>query len=279
MKRPCFYSAIFTAALCLIVRTALPLPSGAQTVEGPSFSCAHVTSQINQLICTTPRLAALDRELSLVFNNMQGQPLDRKALRAEEDAWLAALHRDCSDIPCIEQRYKARLRMLRDISLRAASPATYDQTRPFAVPDAVHLEAEAALRRSCTTRAGLTEASILGFGQPATAFPPVFGDGFVVVVREIRSSRFAFLLASTSTADQCLVLDEVALPANVKPSRFLQCSNIDPPLSGFGVRSESTNRLLAFWTASGEPPHIERVPIEVMGIAKSIRCHQPEGPE
>ncbi len=38
---------------------------GAPQDTGPSFSCAHVTSQVNKLICGTPELSRLDRQLVL----------------------------------------------------------------------------------------------------------------------------------------------------------------------------------------------------------------------
>ena len=263
-----------TGASLLLFFAALPWHLRAQQSDGPSFSCAHVTSQVNRLICSSPHLATLDRELALVFNNMQGQPVDHKHLHASEDAWLAAMHRDCQDATCVESRYMARLRALRDVSLQVASPAAYEETRPFPAPDSIRLKAEESVGKPCTTRAGLVDASIPGF-QLATSFLPVFGTGYVIVVRQSSGHLFAFLISSASSSEGCLVRDEIALPPILRASRFLQCSNAEPPLTGFGIRDEMS-ALIAFWTIDATELGLQRVPTRVMGIETTIRCRQPE---
>jgi uncharacterized protein len=269
-----------TARLQFVMLPALLLAAfphaSAQTSEGPSFSCAHVTSRVNRLVCSSPHLAALDRELALLFSNMQGQPIDHKQLRAGEDAWLAALHRDCQDVACIESRYQGQLLVLRDTSLRVASPAAYEETRPFPAPDSIRLQAEKSVGKPCITRAGLVDTSISGF-QPAASFLPIFGPGYVVVVRQSSGHLFAFLISAPLNGEGCLVSDEISLPPTVQGSSFLQCSNQDPAIAGFGIHSTSNNDLLALWTVEGIQLHFRRIPTHVVGIEKTIRCRQPEG--
>ncbi|MGA8025505.1 MAG: hypothetical protein WB992_00040 [Bryobacteraceae bacterium] len=247
---------------------------GAAPESGPSFSCAHVTSKVNKLICGSPKVSALDRQLAMLFNNMQGQPLDRKGLRQDEDRWLGALQRECSDDACVQTRYEERIAELKDESLRVASPAAYDETLPFPAPEPLWKAARAMVGRSCTYAANVAGPVIPEFTR-SVRFLPVILSGGVTVVAEKDGARFAFL---TKTADDgaCEIEDVVALPASAIGGRFLQCSNIDPQISGFGVRNGATQKLDAFWEVSAKQHILIRVPLGVLAIENSVRCRQPE---
>jgi hypothetical protein len=209
---------------------------------------------------------------------MQGQPIDRSELRAEEDKWIAALHRDCTDIGCIQSRYRARLRFLQDESLRIASPAAYEETRPFTVPAGLSKEAEERIGKLCDSEDGLVNATISGFELPSTRFQPILESGYVVVVRQAGGHYFAFLLSpARSSETACRIRDSVSLPPAISAIQFVQCSNPDPPLGGFGVRGPSQKDLLAFWIVKRDQLRFERVPINTMGLERAIQCHQPEG--
>jgi len=248
-----------------------PFLIGLWLAVGPSFSCAHVTSQVNKLICGSAALSALDRELADVFSNMQGQPLDQKKLQAEERAWLAAMLKDCADEACIETRYKARIAELRAESLKAASPAAYAETRPFPAPAATMALARAQLGKPCSYQPNVAGAVIPGFPKTARFLDVILAAG-TVTVREKAGTRLAFLISS----EGCHILDVVALPASAAGDRFLQCFVADPALSGFGVRNASTHGLDGFWAVDAETQKIERVAMGVLGIEKVVRCQQPE---
>ena len=251
----------------------------AQTQEtGPSFPCAHVTSQVNKLICASPTLSALDRELANVFDNMRGQPLDQKKLRSDENAWLAAVQRDCQDTACIQTRYKERLAELRDQSLRVASPAAYEETRPFFAPAALLAQAQALVGRPCSYQKNVVGPVIPGF-VPAARFLPVILAGGVTVVREKDGIRFAFLTFSPAGSSSCEIRDVTTLPASAIGDRFLQCSAPDPVLRGFGVRNGTTHSLDGFWSVDPDTHKIERVATRVLGIEKTVKCRQPESGE
>ena len=265
-------------ALVLVVFARWHHFSRGQTMAPPSFPCVHVTSPVNKLICSTPRLAQLDQELAVVFDNMQGQPIDHKKLRTDEYAWIATLQRDCSDIACIEAHYRARLHVLQHESLQVASPASYEETRPFPVPADLLAMVADRIGKRCGSGAGLIDASIPGFHRE-NRFQPILGDGFVVVVRQGGSHKFAFLPTSAQNKPQCWVRDAAALPSGVSSSSFLQCSSDDPQTSGFGVRDLSHGNLIAFWAVRKGQATFARVPIKILGIEKSVRCSQPEGPD
>ena len=247
---------------------------GAQAQEsGPSFSCGHVSSQVNKLICASSKLSALDRELAMVFNNMRGQPIDQKKLRSDEDAWLASLQRDCSDEACIQKKYEQRLAALRDQSLQVASPAQYAETRPFPAPAALWEQAHALVGKPCSYQPNIVGPVIAGF-EAAPHFLPVILAAGVTVVRQKEGVLFAFLISPG--ASKCEVEDVVTLPASTSSGRFLQCSVPDPPLTGFGIRNAKTHGLDAFWSVNPDTHKMDRVAMGVLSIEKAIKCQQPE---
>jgi uncharacterized protein YecT (DUF1311 family) len=254
---------------------ALPFVSVLAADTGPSFSCAHVTSQVNKLICGSSALSALDRDLALVFGNMQGQPIDQQQLKADQKAWLAALLRDCQDEACIKGRYETRIAALREQSLRAASPAAYEETRPFPTPAPLLAQARALVGTACSYQPGVAGPVIPGFPK-AARFQPVILAGGTTVVREKDGARFAFLVFSPPGANGCQIRDVVALPASAVGDRFLQCSATDPAVTGFGVRNAQTHGLDGFWSVDANTHKIERVAMSVLGIEKSVKCRQPE---
>jgi hypothetical protein len=229
---------------------------------------------VNKLICASPQLSALDRQLATVFNNMRGQPLDQKKLRRDEDAWLASLQRECTDEPCIQHKYEQRIADLKDQSLQVASPAAYAETRPFPVPAPLLAEAQALVGKACTPQPNIVGAAVPGF-HAVPHFLPVILAGGVTVVREKDGTRFAFLIGPAT----CEIRDVVALPASAVGARFLQCFVTDPLLTGFGVRNAQTHGLDAFWSVDPETHKIDRVAMGVLGIEKSVKCQQPETAE
>ena len=181
--------------------------------------------------------------------------------------------RDCQDAVCIESKYEQRITQLRDQSLRAASPAVYDETRPFPVPAELLEQARALIGKSCTYQPDVVGPVIPGF-KPAPRFLPVILAGGVTVVREKGLARFAFLVSSN-----CAIRDVAALPAAATGEQFLQCSVTDPPMTGFGVRNPKTHALEGFWAVDADTQKFRRIAIGVLGIQKAVRCQQPESAE
>lgn len=263
---------IFVAIAALIAAA-----HAADVPQGPSFSCAHVTSTVNKLICATPALQALDRELATVFDNMKGQPgIDQKVLRTNEDRWLAALRRECADVACIKAQYEERLAMLKFMSANQASPAAAGETRPFVAPASVWSDAQSRIGRPC--------ARVFADGSPFDGYStakgagPVTLNGAYVVVRERAGASLAFLLAVPGNdLSKCRVADAVALPAG---ATLLSCTVPDPqsatPLSaGVGVRAKGKMR--AYWSV--EAGKLEREPLSVLGWKDKLRCREPETAE
>jgi len=249
----------------------------AATETTPSFDCSHVTSTVNKLICTTPDLAALDRELANVFQNTSGQAaFDAKALRREEDAWLAGMHKSCNDVDCIRTAYQKRLAELRDLSLRAASPAAYEETRPFPAPPALLAEAQALIGKSCGFEFMKPDPALPGF-VPAKGMVPVIGQDLLVVPRDKGGSRFAFLFATPSDDQSCTVRDVVVLPPPAPGDHFLNCAlDAWDPGHGFGYRRAKTKPVVGYWVVKPEAMKFERVALAVLGSEDAVRCTEPE---
>jgi uncharacterized protein len=260
-------------------RAALTQPAAA----GPSFDCAHVTSQVNRTICATPDLAALDRQLSVVFGNMLGQAsTDPKALGAEEAQWLKAMRNRCNDAACIRAAYQARIADLKDRSLRAASPAAYAETRPFPAPAALLAQARALIGKRCGGYIAASDGpQIPGFSRPP-GFDAVIFDGAVAVVGAKAGARFVFLLASP--IDNCRVADAAALPPAGPREAFLACSvpgdgAATPESVGVGLRQIGKTTSTAYWEVDAQGGKLIRQPLGVLGWDHRLKCNYPEDGE
>lgn len=264
---------LLPAILCL----AWAAPALAEESGGPSFDCSRVTSTVNKLICATPELAALDRELAGVFQNMTGQAaFDAKALRREEDAWLADMRNRCTEIGCIRAAYQQRLAVLRERSLRAASPAAYAETKPFPVPAALMEEAQGLVGKACNFGFMKPDPELPGF-VPSKGMVPVIDQSFLVVPRDKAGSRFAFLFGTSADDQSCGILDVVALPAPQPGDQFLRCT-LDrwDPDHGFGYRRAGHKTVEAYWVIDRKAQKIQRVAIGVLGDPGAVRCTEPE---
>ena len=237
----------------------------------PSFDCAKVTSSTNRMICASPSLSAADSKLADDFNAMRGQGgIDAKKLQAGEDVWLRDVRGRCTDAACLAQAYGARDAVLLEMSAHAASPAAYDETRPFAVSAALWAAAKAQIGHSC---AG-------AIANPAKVFPgferikiwlPVLSKGRFVMALQRGGTRFAFLLEEPDPG-HCRIADVVTLPAPRPREAFLQCHMPDADAYGFGMRQDGNAKAVGFW--SMEPGKIVREPVSVLG--GKLICQQPE---
>jgi uncharacterized protein YecT (DUF1311 family) len=250
----------------LIVLSAAHTASAA----APSFDCAKVTSAVNRMICASPELSALDAKLARDFDNTKFQGgIAAKALRAEEDAWLRNVRDACADAACLKSAYEARDAALLDESERAASPAAYDETRPFPVDPARLADARSLVGKSCTTVSG----GLPGYATPK-GFLNVLLNGDVVLPMEKGGARFAFLIAGQAS-QACKIIDVVALPDAAHADSFLACSIVDMDSYGFGMRLAGHKEVVGYWTVMDG--RLMRQPIGVLG--GNMHCQEPESGE
>ena len=261
---------ICAAIAFLLASTAgVFLPAAAEAA--PSFDCARVTSAINRMICASPALSAADRKLADDFNTVRGQPaMDAKQLQSDEDKWLRDVRGKCADADCLAKAYAARDAAILEMSQRAASPAAYDETRPFPVSAELWTAAQGLIGRTC----------VRAMADPGKAFPgfesiktwlPVLSKGRFVLPLQRGGTRFAFLLEEPD-AGHCRIADVVTLPAPRPREAFLQCSLPAAEAYGFGIRQDGKIKPAGFW--SMEPAKLVREPLDVLG--GKVICHQPE---
>jgi hypothetical protein len=84
--------------------------------EETSFDCAQAHKLAERLICSTPELAALDRQLADLFVAVRNQNLGAAIaanLQGDEARWLTAERNACSDVACLRQAYQSRITALR----------------------------------------------------------------------------------------------------------------------------------------------------------------------
>ncbi len=246
-------------------------PAADAQTDGPSFDCTHVTAQVTKLICATPELGVLDRKLAADYDSTVHQGgIDGKALRADEARWLQTVRNRCTTVDCLKAAYAARDAALLDQSLRAASPAAYDDTRPYPASAEAVVVARGLVGQPC---GGAPAESLPGTAKIPGFSPIVARDAYVAPLR-IGAARFAFLLTYPDTDRQgCTVRSFVTLPAPAAGERFMQCSLADDS-HGFGVR-QSDGKTVAYWSIDDNAGALRREPIHVIG-AQDLRCQQPE---
>jgi hypothetical protein len=259
-------------ATILFFLFALPAAANA----APSFDCAKVTAQVNRMICASPGLSALDAKLAADFDNTRFQGgIDGKALRAQEDSWLKTVRNTCATVACLKAAYLARDAALLDESLRAASPAAYDETRPFPADPARLAEAKALVGKSCTKMFSDRASVFPGYATPKGFQNALVKGGFVTPL-EKDGARFGFLiLYQGEVIKSCSIADVVVLPDAAHANAFLQCDMGDPGTYGFGMRLAGHKEVVGYWTQ--ENGKLMRQPIGVLG--GKIVCHEMESGE
>ncbi|HEX2762321.1 MAG TPA: hypothetical protein VHM92_00560 [Allosphingosinicella sp.] len=93
-----------------------PQPVGRVTVR-PSFNCRYAKTRTEKMVCTSPRLAALDREMASLFYALlaNANPGTRSHLRRSRDAFLVR-REGCGSEACVDSAYRSRMAELRRIA-------------------------------------------------------------------------------------------------------------------------------------------------------------------
>ena len=100
----------------------LLLPPGAALAAVPSFDCAKAATEAEQAVCAEENLAALDRELSrlydLALNGPHASPESAKELRAYQRGWVKGRNACWKDgeaaNDCVAESYVLRIHELRE---------------------------------------------------------------------------------------------------------------------------------------------------------------------
>ncbi len=244
----------------------------------PSVDCSKVNSEVLKTICSSPSLASLDAELNELYTSMRGQPVfDSKLFEQEEVDWLHQVRDRCADADCIARVYTGRIAMLKDGSKHAASPAAYEETRPFPAPAAVLAEARAYIGKPCDRYESDERGFVLpGFHKPKGFFE-TRSPSVSLFVREKNDTRFVFLAKYENGG--CRFSDFTVLPSAAQANEFLNCSYGEAPdiSEGVGIRRMSLNRLMAYWEVDKANGKLVRQPLGVLGIEDTIRCITIEG--
>ena len=274
------------AAVLMVLASPAAAAPGAH-VDGPSVACARVTSHVNPIICASADLSALDRALHNTFQTVVHQPTVNAAkLRADEANWVRRVLRTCADSACIKAAYEGRMDALRQVSQVAASPSASGETQSFPASTAVVAASQALIGASCDGIDNLAALDRTGrhplgdFVSIPGQAPVLLRHAIVFVLGSGRGSE-AFLFTRTgSSAGRCTITDFAVLPDH--GSGLMSCS-VDPSLtggvgsSGVGVRLPKGG--LAYWEVSETDGRLHRLPLEVLGWTKSVRCRQPEAGE
>lgn len=100
--------------------------SAAQTTAfAPSFDCAKVSSGPERLICGSPKLAALDVELSQAYKRQMELASDKAQLKADQIEWRKTERDACSSEDCVAQAYRSRIDDLVAVNSHLSKPAEF----------------------------------------------------------------------------------------------------------------------------------------------------------
>jgi uncharacterized protein YecT (DUF1311 family) len=95
---------------------AAPQPAPARAAVRPSFNCRHARTRTEKMVCSSPSLAAQDRQMASLYYAMMAEAdaATRSHLRRSRDAFLARRER-CGSESCVSAAYSARVAELRRI--------------------------------------------------------------------------------------------------------------------------------------------------------------------
>jgi uncharacterized protein YecT (DUF1311 family) len=86
----------------------------------PSFDCAKASSNVEHLICASPRLAMLDQNLAEAYQQLLRNSDNASELKADQIAWRQKERDVCTTGECIESAYLTRTE---DLEARNATQA------------------------------------------------------------------------------------------------------------------------------------------------------------
>jgi len=104
----------------VVARNDEPAPprEAARSPEGanPSFNCRSARTQSELMVCSSPRLARRDRQMSSMFYSALADADSRRKreLRRTRDRFLAYRER-CGSEACVAEAYEGRMREIQDI--------------------------------------------------------------------------------------------------------------------------------------------------------------------
>ena len=87
-----------------------PLPPVEAT---PSFDCGAARSAAQEMVCASPALVALDRQMASELAATVAAGHDGGRMQLEQDRWLATREAAAPDPRAVADAYKRRIRQLR----------------------------------------------------------------------------------------------------------------------------------------------------------------------
>ncbi|MBM7061929.1 MliC family protein [Pseudomonas sp. UL073] len=154
--------------------------AAAQAASGPSFDCAKAQGQVEQQVCSSPELSALDRQMAALYAKA-GQQVDAaglKSLKATQRGWIKGRD-DCwkaADVAqCIRYSYQVRLIELQIQSGSVQAPTAVefvcgDNSKPFSAAFYNQLEPRAVVITYGNDQS-------IGIAQPAASGSKYASDG------------------------------------------------------------------------------------------------------
>lgn len=85
---------------------------GAPNPISPSFDCNQATGRVEKMICSSPEISTLDRDLANTYKQALKESKNPGQMRVDQIAWIQ--HRSaCKTLDCLKASYETRLTSLK----------------------------------------------------------------------------------------------------------------------------------------------------------------------
>lgn len=107
-----YYPGFSRPKKILLLIAFLSLPSLSNYIFAASFNCEAKLSSVETEICNNPSLSALDENMALTYRAIYQSSNNKKLLRNDQRSWIKNIRNKCSDLPCLEEAHKDRIKYL-----------------------------------------------------------------------------------------------------------------------------------------------------------------------
>lgn len=77
-----------------------------------SFDCSKASTTVEELVCSDPKLSALDERLASLYRTALASTQDKSTLKDQQRSWIASSRNTCRTAACLQRSYEGRIGQL-----------------------------------------------------------------------------------------------------------------------------------------------------------------------
>jgi len=123
--------------------------------QAASFDCDKATSRVEKLICSSPKISALDEDLNNSYKTVLSLSTHHGIilLRLDQKTWLKTTRDGCRDALCLENAYTSRIKELGKLNSAAGSePCAYFINNFRGKPSSIKSDGEKFIGEICSDK-------------------------------------------------------------------------------------------------------------------------------